>query len=108
MNLGMKARLSTMMFVEYFIWGGWYVTLGTWLSSGLHFSGEQVGLAAGTTAVGAMIAPFLVGLIADKLFATQVVLAVLHLAGAAVLALFYADAGADKLAGVSADAGAEA
>jgi nucleoside transporter len=85
MKLGMKARLSTMMFVEYFIWGGWYVTLGTWLSSGLHFSGEQVGLAAGTTAVGAMIAPFLVGLIADKLFATQVVLAVLHLAGAVLL-----------------------
>jgi nucleoside transporter len=85
MTFQMRARLSTMMFLEYFIWGGWYVTLGTWLTHGLHFSGEQIGLAAGTTAVGAMIAPFLVGLIADKLFATQFVLAALHLAGAVLL-----------------------
>jgi nucleoside transporter len=77
-----------MLFLEYFIWGAWYVTLGTWLTNGLHFTGEQIGLAAGTTAVGAMIAPFLVGLIADKLFATQIVLAVLHFLGGVLL--FYA------------------
>jgi nucleoside transporter len=85
MTLQMKVRLSTMMFLEYFIWGAWYVTLATWLTGSLHFNGQQIGLAAGATAVGAMIAPFFVGLIADKLFATQKVLAVLHLLGAMLL-----------------------
>ena len=85
MKTQIRARLGTMMFLEYFIWGSWYVTLGTWLASSLHFTGQQIGLAAGTTAVGAMIAPFFVGLVADKLFATQRVLAVLHLVGGALL-----------------------
>ncbi len=85
MTLQMKARLSGMMFLEYFIWGSWYVTLATWLTGSLHFTGQQIGLAAGTTAIGAMIAPFLVGLVADKLFATQRVLAALHLVGAVLL-----------------------
>jgi nucleoside transporter len=85
MKLQMRARLSTMMFLEYFIWGAWYVTLGTFLSGALHFSGSQIGLAAGATAVGAILAPFFVGLIADRLFATQKVLAVLHLVGGGLL-----------------------
>src|ERR1700682_3366648 len=85
MKLGMRARLSTMMFLEYFIWGAWYVTLGTWLAESLHFSGQQIGIAAGTTAIGAIISPFFVGLIADKLFTTQKVLAVLHFIGAVLL-----------------------
>ena len=83
MKRQIKVRLSVMMFLEYFIWAAWYVTLGTWLASSLHFSGQQIGWAAGTTALGAIVAPFFVGLIADKLFATQRVLAVLHLIGAA-------------------------
>jgi len=87
MTLQMKARLSAMMFLEYFIWGAWYVTLGTWLSMSLKFSGQEVGLAAGTTAIGAIVSPFLAGLLADRAFATQRVLCVLHLAGAALLYL---------------------
>jgi nucleoside transporter len=81
----MKGRLSAMMFLEYFIWGAWYVTFGTWLSAALRLTGQQIGVAAGATAVGAMVAPFLVGLIADKFFSTQWVLASLHFAGAVLL-----------------------
>ena len=66
MNFSLRIRLSFMMLLEYFIWGAWYVTLGTWLATSLHFSGQQIGLTAGTTAVGAIIAPFFVGLIADR------------------------------------------
>ena len=76
-----------MMFLEYFIWGAWYVTLGSWLGLGLRFSGEQIGIAAGATAVGAMVAPFFVGIIADRFFDTKYVLSVLHLVGAFLLAV---------------------
>jgi nucleoside transporter len=74
-----------MMFLEYFIWGAWYVTLGTWLGQQLHFSGQQIALAAGTTALGAMLSPFLVGLMADELFANQRLLAALHGIGGVLL-----------------------
>jgi nucleoside transporter len=87
MKRQMKVRLSIMMFLQYFIWGAWYVTLGTWLAGSLHLSGQQIGWAAGTTAIGAIAAPFFVGLIADKLFATQRILALLHIAGAVLLFL---------------------
>ena len=85
MTFQMRARLGTMLFLEYFIWGAWYVTVGTWLTFARHFNGQQVAWIAGTTAVGAMIAPFFVGLVTDRFFATQRVLALLHLAGGALL-----------------------
>jgi nucleoside transporter len=85
MKLAMRVRLSAMMFLEYFVWGAWYVTLGSWLAGPLKFSGEQIGLAAGATSIGAIVAPFFVGIIADRLFATQKVLAVLHILGSAIL-----------------------
>src|SRR5262250_3700071 len=84
-QLQMRVRLSVMMFLEYFIWGAWYVTLGTWLGQQLRFSGQQIGLAAGTTALGAMLSPFLVGLMADELFANQRLLAALHGIGGLLL-----------------------
>lgn len=87
MNNTMRARLGLMLFLEYFIWGGWYVTLGTWLAQSLHFSGAQVGLVAGTTAVGAIVSPFLVGFVADRLAATERMLFVLHGLGAVLLYL---------------------
>jgi len=88
----MNARLSVMMFLQFFIWGGWFVTLGTFLSSTLGASGGQVGMAFSTQSWGAIIAPFVIGLIADRFFNAERILAVLHLVGAVLLYQLYAAA----------------
>jgi len=79
-----RVRLSIMMFLQYFTWGAFFVTLATYLDA-LGFDGPRVGLVYGTSALGAIIAPFFVGMVADRFFATQKILAVLHLAGAGLL-----------------------
>jgi len=85
MSFSIRARLSAMMFLNYVVWGAWYVTLSTYLTSTLHFTGTQAGAVFGTTALASMISPFFVGLIADRFFSTERVLAALHFAGAILL-----------------------
>ncbi len=82
-----KIRLSTMMFLQFFIWGGWFVTLGTFLSQNLGADGPQTGMAFSTQSWGAIIAPFFIGLIADRFFNAERILAVLHLIGAVLMYL---------------------
>ena len=79
MPISLKARLCLMMFLNYVIWGAWYVTIGTYLTATLKFSGTEAGAVFGTTALASMISPFFIGLVADRFFATEKVLAVLHL-----------------------------
>ncbi len=85
MTTSLGARLSIMMFLNYLIWGAWYVTLDTYLTATLKFTGTEAGAVFGTTALAAMISPFFVGLVADRYFATERVMAALHLAGAVIL-----------------------
>ena len=85
MPTSLKARLCLMMFLNYVIWGSWYVTLGTYLTATLKFSGTEAGAVFGTTALASMISPFFIGLVADRFFATEKVLAVLHFLGAVLL-----------------------
>src|SRR6187397_2751503 len=89
MRLTTRIQLSLMMFLYFFIWGMWFVTIGTYLGSKLSASGVQIGLAYGTQSLGAIIAPFIIGLIADRFFSAQKILGVLHLAGAALMYYIY-------------------
>ena len=85
MKLTTRLQLSTMMFLEFFVWGAWFVTLGTFLINNLHASGAETGAVFSTQSWGAIIAPFIIGLIADRYFNAEKILAILHLVGAVLM-----------------------
>jgi nucleoside transporter len=87
MELSVRLRLSVLMFMQYFIWGAWYVTMGTYLLKTLNANAVQIGSGYANLSIAAIISPFFVGLIADRFFSAQKVLAILHLIGA--LTLYY-------------------
>lgn len=89
MNLRIQVQLSLMMFLEFFIWGGWFVTLGTFLGNNIKANAGEIGMAFSTQSWGAIIAPFIVGLIADRYFNAERILGILHLLGAGLMYLMY-------------------
>ncbi|HEY4656074.1 MAG TPA: nucleoside permease [Cyclobacteriaceae bacterium] len=81
------SKLSVMMFLEYFVWGAWYVTMATYMSQYLNSTGAQIGAAYSALAIATMISPFFVGMVADRYFAAQRIMGWMHLAGAVLLFL---------------------
>lgn len=82
-----QAQLSIMMLIEYFVWGAWYVTLGTYMGEHFHEPGIDItiGKTYGALAIATIISPFFVGMIADRYFAAQKIMGVLHIIGGALL-----------------------
>ncbi|HUH45764.1 MAG TPA: nucleoside permease [Arenibacter sp.] len=89
MEKKIKAQLSLMMFLEFFIWGGWFVTLGTFLGNNLNATGAESAMAFSTQSWGAILAPFIIGLVADRYFNAERILGVLHLLGAILMYQMY-------------------
>ena len=85
MQTQLKVKLSLFNFLQYFVWGSWYASMGAYLTNTLKFGGQEVGAAYGAFAIGSMISPFLVGLLADRYFASEKLLAVFSLVGGLVL-----------------------
>jgi nucleoside transporter len=79
------SKLSIMMFLEYFVWGAWYVTMATYMTEYLKSSGVQVGAAYSALAIATMISPFFIGMVADKYFSAQRIMGVFHIVGGLLL-----------------------
>jgi len=77
--------LGVMMFLQYYIWGSWYVTMGTFMTKFLGSTGIQIGAAYSALAIATMISPFFIGMIADRYFAAQKVMGLLHILGGLLL-----------------------
>ena len=94
MNNSLTLRFCIMMFLQFFIWGVWYVPMWKFLGN-VEGVGDwklwgfltPVGLAYASTGIAAMVSPFIVGMIADRFFPTQIVVGFLHLLGAIFLYL---------------------
>lgn len=85
MKAALRVQLSVMMFLEFFIWGAWYTTIGVYMTN--HNMANLTHWPYTVNPIAAIVAPFFVGLIADRFFATQKVLGTLHILGAVFMFL---------------------
>lgn len=85
MSFSVRMRLSVLMFLQYFVWGAWFVTLATYLGKALEFNGTAIGMCYAAIPIAGMISPFFVGIVADRFFAAERLLATLHLIGAGIM-----------------------
>jgi nucleoside transporter len=85
MKSKINIQLSLMMFMQFFVWGAWYGQMSKYMTDQLHATGDQVGNAYAAFSIAMIVAPFFVGMLADRFFQAQKVLGVLNLAGAAIL-----------------------
>jgi nucleoside transporter len=87
MNPVSIVKLSLMMLFEYFIWSAWYVTMNPYMKLNIGATDVQIGAAYSALAIATIISPFFVGMVADRYFAAQRLMGVLHLVGGALLFL---------------------
>lgn len=95
MNKNNQILLSVMMFLQFFIWGAWYGQMSKYLFTNLDATGSQVGNAYTAFSISMIVAPFFIGMIADRYFAAQKVLGVLNILGAIILYFLIQEKSAD-------------
>jgi nucleoside transporter len=86
-STGVWIRLSVMMFLQFAVWGSWFTVFGVYLGKTLHFSGTDIGSVYGTLALGAIVSMMVAGQLADRVMASEYLMAIFHLVGAGLLFL---------------------
>ncbi|MFY7907946.1 MAG: nucleoside permease [Emticicia sp.] len=85
MTLTTRIKLMLMMFLMFSTWGAWYGQMGKYLFTTLHATGDQIGSAYATFSIASIVAPFFMGMVADRFFSAQKVMGVLNILGAVIL-----------------------
>jgi NHS family xanthosine MFS transporter len=83
--MNIKTRLMVMNFLEFFVWGSWLISIGSYMGATLHFTGTQIGNVYATMGLASLITPAIFGIVADRWINAERVLGICHIIGAALL-----------------------